>query len=191
VCSRVDRARVGGRYGVVATVAWLVLADHATDNVTADDAPDAVRRPVGLIRRPDGGHTKLAGQGGAMIASVHLADVGVPTAFAITRKAPPAGSVAGLRHADVALAARARSFRRRNSAGLASSRSGTATTHSTTFSSTIRSRPNLRRAGTFGSRRCAPTAPGRACLVTPRSHETSTSRVPSRPSRSGVRERVN
>lgn len=40
-----------------------------------------------------------------MIASVHLADVGVPTAFAITRKAPPAGSVAGLRHANVALAA--------------------------------------------------------------------------------------
>lgn len=40
-----------------------------------------------------------------MIASVHIADVGVRRALAITRKAPPAGSIAGLRHADVGLAA--------------------------------------------------------------------------------------
>jgi hypothetical protein len=40
-----------------------------------------------------------------MIGSVHLADVGVPSALAITRKPPPLGSVAGLRHANVALAA--------------------------------------------------------------------------------------
>jgi len=40
-----------------------------------------------------------------MIASVHLADVGVASALAITRKAPPAGSIAGLCHSDVALAA--------------------------------------------------------------------------------------
>jgi hypothetical protein len=40
-----------------------------------------------------------------MIASVHLADVGVPSALAITRKVPAAGSIAGLRHAQVALAA--------------------------------------------------------------------------------------
>ncbi len=40
-----------------------------------------------------------------MIASVHLADVGVASALAITRKVPPAGSIAGLRHAQVALAA--------------------------------------------------------------------------------------
>jgi hypothetical protein len=40
-----------------------------------------------------------------MIASVHLADVGVPSALAIVRKAPRSGSVAGLRDANVALAA--------------------------------------------------------------------------------------
>ena len=40
-----------------------------------------------------------------MIASVHLADVGVASALAIMRKSPPPGSVAGLRHANVALAA--------------------------------------------------------------------------------------
>src|ERR1700681_3786378 len=40
-----------------------------------------------------------------MIASVHLADVGVASVLAIARKAPPSGSVAGLRHANVALAA--------------------------------------------------------------------------------------
>jgi hypothetical protein len=40
-----------------------------------------------------------------MIASVHLADVGVPAAFRIARKAPPDGSIPGLRHANVALAA--------------------------------------------------------------------------------------
>jgi hypothetical protein len=40
-----------------------------------------------------------------MIASVHIADVGARTALAINRKAPPAGSIPGLRHADVGLAA--------------------------------------------------------------------------------------
>jgi hypothetical protein len=40
-----------------------------------------------------------------MIASVHLADVGVPTALALNRKSPPPGSIRGLRHANVALAA--------------------------------------------------------------------------------------
>jgi hypothetical protein len=40
-----------------------------------------------------------------MIASVHVADVGVPAALKIARKAPPAGSIAGLRNANVALAA--------------------------------------------------------------------------------------
>jgi hypothetical protein len=40
-----------------------------------------------------------------MIASVHVADVGVPAALRISRKAPPAGSIAGLRNANVALAA--------------------------------------------------------------------------------------
>ena len=40
-----------------------------------------------------------------MIASVHLADVGARSAFAVVRKAPPPGSIKGLRHADVALAA--------------------------------------------------------------------------------------
>lgn len=39
-----------------------------------------------------------------MIASVHLADVGARSAFAMIRK-PPAGSIDGLRHADVAVAA--------------------------------------------------------------------------------------
>ncbi|MEY2447758.1 MAG: hypothetical protein QOH79_1234 [Acidimicrobiaceae bacterium] len=36
-----------------------------------------------------------------MIASVHLADVGVRSALGILRKAPKPGSIAGLRHADV------------------------------------------------------------------------------------------
>ena len=40
-----------------------------------------------------------------MIASVHLADVGVRSAFAVVRKIRPATSIKGLRHADVALAA--------------------------------------------------------------------------------------
>lgn len=40
-----------------------------------------------------------------MIASVHLADVGVRSALAIARKAPPPGSIPGLRHANVGLAA--------------------------------------------------------------------------------------
>jgi hypothetical protein len=40
-----------------------------------------------------------------MIASVHLADVGVRSAFALVRKVPAPGSIKGLRHADVALAA--------------------------------------------------------------------------------------
>lgn len=40
-----------------------------------------------------------------MIASVHLADVGVRSALAISRKPPPPGSIAGLRRAEVALAA--------------------------------------------------------------------------------------
>ena len=40
-----------------------------------------------------------------MIASVHLADVGVRSALALNRKAPPPGSIPGLRHANVALAA--------------------------------------------------------------------------------------
>ena len=40
-----------------------------------------------------------------MIASVHLADVGVRSAFEVARKVPQPGSIEGLRHADVALAA--------------------------------------------------------------------------------------
>ena len=40
-----------------------------------------------------------------MIATVHLADVGPRSALAITRKSPPAGSIPGLRHANVAVAA--------------------------------------------------------------------------------------
>jgi hypothetical protein len=40
-----------------------------------------------------------------MIASVHLADVGVPAALALNRKVPPPGSIRGLRHANLALAA--------------------------------------------------------------------------------------
>jgi len=40
-----------------------------------------------------------------MIASVHLADVGVRSALALNRKAPPPGSIRGLRHANIALAA--------------------------------------------------------------------------------------
>jgi hypothetical protein len=40
-----------------------------------------------------------------MIASVHVADVGVPAALRISRKAPAVGSIAGLRNANVALAA--------------------------------------------------------------------------------------
>ena len=40
-----------------------------------------------------------------MIASVHLADIGVRSAFAIARKPPPPRSIDGLGHADVALAA--------------------------------------------------------------------------------------
>ena len=40
-----------------------------------------------------------------MIASVHLADVGVRSALALNRKAPSPGSIPGLRHANIALAA--------------------------------------------------------------------------------------
>jgi len=40
-----------------------------------------------------------------VIASVHIADVGARAALGITRKAPKAGSIDGLRHADVGLAA--------------------------------------------------------------------------------------
>lgn len=40
-----------------------------------------------------------------MIASVHLADVGVRSAFEVVRKVPPPASIQGLRKADVALAA--------------------------------------------------------------------------------------
>jgi hypothetical protein len=40
-----------------------------------------------------------------MIASVHIADMGVRSALALNRKAPPAGSIAGLRNASVGLAA--------------------------------------------------------------------------------------
>jgi hypothetical protein len=41
----------------------------------------------------------------SMIASVHIVDVGARSALAIARKAPAAGSIAGLRHADVGVAA--------------------------------------------------------------------------------------
>jgi hypothetical protein len=44
-----------------------------------------------------------------MIASVHIADVGARSALAIARKAPAPGSIAGLRNADVGLAAPLRS----------------------------------------------------------------------------------
>jgi hypothetical protein len=40
-----------------------------------------------------------------MIASVHVADVGVRSALGLLRKAPAPGSIPGLRHANVALAA--------------------------------------------------------------------------------------
>ena len=40
-----------------------------------------------------------------MIASVHIADVGVRSALSITRKAPAPGSIPGLRNANVGLAA--------------------------------------------------------------------------------------
>ncbi|MEY2475372.1 MAG: hypothetical protein QOG87_687, partial [Actinomycetota bacterium] len=40
-----------------------------------------------------------------MIASVHVADVGVGSALAVMRKAPQPDKVPGLRHADVGLAA--------------------------------------------------------------------------------------
>jgi hypothetical protein len=40
-----------------------------------------------------------------MIASVHVADVGVGAALAVMRKAPQPEDVPGLRHADVGLAA--------------------------------------------------------------------------------------
>jgi hypothetical protein len=41
----------------------------------------------------------------AMIASVHLSDVGVRSALAVLRRAPRSGSTRGLRHANVALTA--------------------------------------------------------------------------------------
>lgn len=41
----------------------------------------------------------------AVIASVHLADVGAGTALRLLRRAPRAGSIEGLRHAEVAAAA--------------------------------------------------------------------------------------
>jgi hypothetical protein len=44
-----------------------------------------------------------------MIASVHIADVGARSALAIARKAPAPGSIAGLRNANVGLAAPLRS----------------------------------------------------------------------------------
>jgi len=44
-----------------------------------------------------------------MIASVHIADVGARYALAITRKPPAPGSIAGLRNAEVGLAAPLRS----------------------------------------------------------------------------------
>src|SRR5438093_13758477 len=40
-----------------------------------------------------------------MIASVHVADVGLRSALAVLRRAPKPGTVAGLRRADVGLAA--------------------------------------------------------------------------------------
>lgn len=40
-----------------------------------------------------------------MIASVHIADIGVRSALAVLRRAPRPGSIPGLRHADVGLAA--------------------------------------------------------------------------------------
>jgi hypothetical protein len=40
-----------------------------------------------------------------MIASVHIADVGVGSALRLARRAPKPGSIPGLRHANVALAA--------------------------------------------------------------------------------------
>jgi len=40
-----------------------------------------------------------------MLVSVHLADVGVPAALSIARKPPLPGSIAGLRHANVGVAA--------------------------------------------------------------------------------------
>jgi hypothetical protein len=40
-----------------------------------------------------------------MIASVHIADVGLRSALPLLRKAPPPGSIPGLRHADVGAAA--------------------------------------------------------------------------------------
>jgi hypothetical protein len=40
-----------------------------------------------------------------MIASVNVADVGVLRALTLTRKAPPEGSIPGLRHANVGIAA--------------------------------------------------------------------------------------
>ena len=40
-----------------------------------------------------------------MRASVHVADVGVRSALTLTRKPPPPGSIAGLRTAEVGIAA--------------------------------------------------------------------------------------
>src|SRR5438309_11714444 len=40
-----------------------------------------------------------------MRASVHVADVGVRSALTLTRKSPAPGSIAGLRNAEVAIAA--------------------------------------------------------------------------------------
>ena len=79
-----------------------------------------------------------------MIASVHLADVGVKSALAIARRPPAPGSIAGLRHANVGIAAplggsvvplgAVRSRR-------ASSRSGMTTMRSTGSSASIRLQP--------------------------------------------------
>jgi hypothetical protein len=44
-----------------------------------------------------------------MVATVHIADVGVRTALGVIRKPPAPGAIPGLRHADVAIAAPLRS----------------------------------------------------------------------------------
>jgi hypothetical protein len=100
-----------------------------------------------------------------MIASVHVADLGVRSTLAVIRKAPKAGSIEGLRQANVAFAA---------PLGPAlclgpicvvprSSRSGTTTTPSTGSSTSIHSPLAWPAAGTCASNRSGPSAPDPAC----------------------------
>src|SRR6185436_2570092 len=75
-------------------------------------APEAIRRKpatfpgYGFVSSFAAGRINTGrARGGPVIASVHLADVGVRSALAMIRKTPPAASIDGLRQADIGLAA--------------------------------------------------------------------------------------